>query len=72
MSQMTPPGAAAAADTATVTITSTPATAIVPGSQKYWARRLWVFLCKVRELKSVPKNEKALEQALRLKNTPVR
>jgi nicotinate-nucleotide--dimethylbenzimidazole phosphoribosyltransferase len=29
----------------------------------YWARRFWDFLSKVRELKSVPKDEKRLDEA---------
>jgi hypothetical protein len=41
--------------------------AAAPGLRKlvdkpmaFWARRVWVFLAKVRELKAVPKDEKAL------------
>jgi hypothetical protein len=30
-------------------------------TRRYWTRRLWAFLCKVRELKSVPKQEKMLD-----------
>ena len=33
---------------------------VVQRTQAYWARRVWVFLSKVRELKSVPKDEKRL------------
>jgi len=31
-------------------------------SQKYWARRMWRFMKNVRELKAVPKDEKALDK----------
>lgn len=30
-------------------------------TRRYWTRRLWTFLSKVRELKSVPKQEKKLD-----------
>ena len=30
-------------------------------SDKYWARRLWTFMSKVRELKTAPKREKDLD-----------
>ena len=29
--------------------------------ERYWARRLWAFMAKVRELKSAPKREKDLD-----------
>ena len=31
--------------------------------ERYWARRLWAFMSKVRELKSAPKREKDLDDA---------
>ena len=39
-------------------------------SRRYWARRVWVFLCKVRELKSVVKDEKRLHDPTILKRWP--
>jgi hypothetical protein len=64
------PAVAVAAETVaaeTVAVEAAAATEAAPGArrvvqrtQAYWARRVWVFLSKVRELKSVPKDEKRL------------
>ena len=63
-------GVAAAASTAAAAAGEgvTGGDAAAPGARrpvyrpmKFWSRRLWVFLSKVRELKSVPKDEKCLD-----------